>query len=76
MSNQAKSLAEFVALLDRCKAQVEADPEGYLLNPHLYDLQHRIFLRLCHGDIPEYAIDTESCAPDTNNDEEVVNPTA
>ena len=52
-----ESLAEFVALLDRCKAQVEADPESYLENLHLYGLQHGIFLRLCHGNIPEYAIE-------------------
>ena len=56
ISNQPIDLATFVALLDRCKAQVEADPEGYLLNPHLYDLQHRIYLRLCHGNIAEHAL--------------------
>lgn len=50
---KSKSLAEFVALLDRCKAQVEGDPESVLSNPHLYNIQHHIYLRLCHGNIPE-----------------------
>jgi len=42
-------LKAFVALLDQCRAQVEEDPSGYLGNPHLYGLLHRIYLRLCHG---------------------------
>jgi hypothetical protein len=49
-----KTLEEFVALLDRCKAQVEADPSGYTDNTFLYDLLQHILLRLCHGNMPDY----------------------
>src|SRR5918999_648064 len=37
----APTLDEFVALLDRCKAQATADPSGYVNNPHLYEALHR-----------------------------------
>lgn len=50
---QREDLATFVALLDRCKAQVEVDPDSVLLNPHLYEILHHVFLRLCGGNIPE-----------------------
>jgi hypothetical protein len=53
MSGPSEGLASFVALLDRCKAQVEADPDGYLENQHLYGALQHIYLRLCHGNIPE-----------------------
>ncbi len=47
------STAAFVALLDRCRAQVESDPSGYLNNPHLYGAAlHHVYLRLCHGNVP------------------------
>jgi hypothetical protein len=44
---------DFVKLLDRCRAQVKLDPKSFTENPHLWDLQWGIFLRLCGGDIPE-----------------------
>ena len=44
---------DFVKLLDRCRAQVKLDPRAFTENPHLYDAQHHILLRLCGGDIPE-----------------------
>ena len=49
-------LPEFVELLERCLLQVRHDPSGYENNPHLYGLLHKIFLRLCHGNIPDHAI--------------------
>jgi hypothetical protein len=49
-------VAAFVALLDRCKAQVEADPSSVVNNGHLYDLLHHVYLRLCHGNIPDAAV--------------------
>lgn len=49
-------LSAFLALLDRCKAQAQADPAGYTENPHLYDALHLIHLRLCHGNIPDYDV--------------------
>lgn len=41
----------FLALLERCREQVMADPSGLINNPHLEALQRTIFLRLCHGNI-------------------------
>jgi hypothetical protein len=51
-----ESPSAFLGLLDRCRAQVEADPSGYTNNPHLYEALALIFLRLCHGNIPEFAV--------------------
>ena len=53
------SIEEFDALLDKCKEQVRHDPAGFTANPHLYDLLHKIYLRLCHGNIPDYGLDHE-----------------
>ena len=65
-----RDLEEFLALLDRCMVQAVGDPGGYLDNTHLYALQHRIFLRLCHGNIPVGAIDPEVRAEFEQRDEE------
>lgn len=56
---------EFVELLDRCKTQVEADPSGLTRNPHLHVALHRVYLRLCHGNIPDHAqeVDMETALP-------------
>ncbi len=51
------SKGAFVALLNRCKAQVDADPDGYLENPHLYDILHGVYLRLCHPNIPDFGVE-------------------
>jgi hypothetical protein len=53
MSN--KTHADFVALLDKCREQVTALPEAYTDNPHLYEILHRVYLRLCSGNIEENA---------------------
>jgi hypothetical protein len=50
-----ESLDEFLALLDRCREQVRRDPSGYFRNPHLYPLLHKLYLRLCHGTVPDRA---------------------
>ncbi len=50
------TLEQFVELLERCKAQVAKDPTGITHNPHLHGALHRIYLRLCHGNIPEYGV--------------------
>lgn len=47
-----ESVEEFLALLDRCREQVQRDPSGYFRNPHLYPLLHKLYLRLCHGKVP------------------------
>lgn len=47
-------VSRFLELLDKCKAQVEKDPASYLDNPQLDVALHRIYLRLCHGNIPEH----------------------
>jgi hypothetical protein len=54
VSGGENSVEDFAALLDRCRAQVEHDPSGYVENPHLYELLHKIFLRLCHGNVDEF----------------------
>lgn len=49
-----RTVNDFVQKLDRCRAQVKADPSGYMKNRHLYDLLDKIYLRLCHGNIPDH----------------------
>ncbi len=56
----SKKLDAFVRLLECCQAQVQADPSGYRENPHLYDALHRIYLRLCHGNIPESGVNVQT----------------
>ena len=51
-----KTPADFLTLLELCHAQVEADPEGVTENPHLYGSLQAIYLRLCHGSIPDWAV--------------------
>ena len=55
-----KSPKEFLELLDKCKRQVEYDPGTLRVNPHLHKLQHKVFLRLCHGNIPDFKVDPET----------------
>ncbi len=55
-NQHSKMVKAFTVLLERCQAQVEADPEGVINNPHLYEALHKILLRLCHGNIPALAV--------------------
>ena len=55
--DEAMPLQDFKTLLDDCRKQVEHDPDGYTNNPHLYDIAHKILLRLCHGNIPDFKVD-------------------
>jgi hypothetical protein len=54
--NVTHTHTDFVKLLDLCWFQVEADPGAFTDNPHLYDMLHSIYLRLCGGDIIENAV--------------------
>jgi hypothetical protein len=48
--------ADFVTLLNLCLVQVQADPDAFRYNPHLYDMLYSIYLRLCGGDTIENAV--------------------
>jgi hypothetical protein len=50
---------DFMELLELCYQQVRADPSSVTENPHLYELQHKIYLRLCHGDIEQAEAERE-----------------
>lgn len=54
---------EFETLLEICRLQVAEDPSGVTANPHLYGLLHQIYLRLCHGNIPEHTLDVSAGPP-------------
>jgi len=51
-----KEAYKFLAKLELCRLQVIADPESVSRNPHLDDLLHRIYLRLCGGNIEDNAV--------------------
>jgi hypothetical protein len=47
---------DFMKLLDLCRIQAEADPNGVTENPHLYKILHSVYLRLCGGNVAENSI--------------------
>lgn len=53
---RTKTPQDFLTLLKRCQAQVEARPASVTNNSHLHSMLHSIFLRLCGGDIDEWAV--------------------
>jgi hypothetical protein len=51
-----REVTEFRDLLECMIAQVDEMPESVTENPHLYDLLHRVYLRMCGGNIPELGV--------------------
>ena len=50
-SEDSHTAEEFLILLERCLAQVERQTAEFFVGN---DLQHKIFLRLCGGNIPSW----------------------
>ena len=53
---EAEEVTKFRNMLQTMLVQLDSNPASVTENEHLPDALHRIYLRMCHGNIPEHAV--------------------